>query len=324
VTTRAWPYAVTRSVTSGYQAIVAPGFLADAGLAYVLEYASRQETPESDAVTVREVLGATHEPLSLAYRVLEARADRYGLGGEEVLEDGAGRAIRIFEGLVLRLPAERVSSIGLTGADLDAVIAVTAPAFRKLWAAEGRIEPEAAPALSVGGTASDARPLNLQIAQPYVVPGSGVRPVGRRTLSIPRAADDRSAAPGEPRPRRTRLITAIAFVCVLAAVLAWFLTRPSPASAQATVQQLCSDLERGDTTAAYQQFSDTYHRATSLRAFESSLLGSSASGSCRAMTVADDHATVSLQPADSTIRTVTLDMQSEAGQWQITSMKVSP
>jgi hypothetical protein len=307
---------------------VAPGFLADAGLAYVLEYASRQETPEPDAVTVREVLGATHGPLSLAYRVLEARADRYGLGGEEVLEDGAGRAIRIFEGLVLRLPAERVSSIGLTGADLDAVIAVTAPAFRKLWAAEGRIEPEAAPALSVGGTASDARPLNLQIAQPYVVPGSGVRPVDRpadrRMLPIPRAADDRSAAPGEPHPRRTRLITAIAFVCVLAAVLAWFLTRPSPASAQATVKQLCSDLEHGDTTAAYQQFSDTYHRATSLRAFESSLLGSSASGSCRSMTVADDHATVSLKLADGTIRTVTLDMQSEAGQWQITSMKVSP
>ena len=51
---RAWPYAVTRGATSGYQAIVAPAFLAEAGQAYVLEYASRQETREPGIVTVRE------------------------------------------------------------------------------------------------------------------------------------------------------------------------------------------------------------------------------------------------------------------------------
>ena len=80
---------------------MAPGFLADAGQTYVLEYASKQDTAEPDAVTVREVFGATREPLSLAYRALEARADRYGLGGEDLLEDRAGRTIRVFEGLVL-------------------------------------------------------------------------------------------------------------------------------------------------------------------------------------------------------------------------------
>ena len=89
---RAWPYAVTRGATSGYQAIVAPAFLAEAGQAYVLEYASRQETREPGIVTVREVVGATAEPLSLAYRVLEARADRYGLDGADPLQDRAGRA----------------------------------------------------------------------------------------------------------------------------------------------------------------------------------------------------------------------------------------
>ena len=316
---RAWPYAVTKGATTGYQAIVGPGFLADAGQTYVLEYASRQETPEPDAVTVREIRGATPEPLSLAYRVLEARADRYGLGGEEALEDSAGRPIRVFEGLVLQLPAERVPSIGLTAEDLDAVTAVTAPAFRKLWAAESRIEPEAAPALSVGGVAYGARSLNLRAAEPYVVPGSGAKPAGGRdTRPV------RRSIPGKPRSGRTRLITAIAFACVLAALLSWFLTRPSPASAQATVQRLCSDLKSGDASAAYQQFSQDYRHATSLHAFGSRLLGSSASGNCQSMTVAGDHATLEVQRAGGAARTVTLDLRSEAGQWRITSMKVSP
>lgn len=231
--TRAWPYVVTRGVTSGYQAIVAPGFLANAGQAYVLEYASKQETPEPDAVTVREVLGATREPLSLAYRVLEARADRYGLGGEDPLEDDAGRTIRVFEGLVLQLPAERVPSIGLTAEDLDAVTPLTAPAFRKLWAAETRIEAEASTAISVGGVASDARPLNLRIAEPYVVPVSGAQrgmvratwPGDRKAVSVIRS-DGRSAVPREPHPGRTHLIAAIVVICALAALLVWFVARP--------------------------------------------------------------------------------------------------
>jgi len=202
---RAWPYAVTRGATSGYQAIVAPAFLAQAGEAYVLEYASRQETSEPGAVTVRDVVGATEEPLSLAYRVLEVRADRYALGGTDPLEDSAGRVIRVFEGLVLRLPAERVPSIGLTAADLDAVTAATAPAFRKLWAAGSRIEPEASPALSVGGAAGES-PLSVRISVPYVVPGI-------------------SAERGPARPGRTRLTIAVAAACVLAALLAWFLIK---------------------------------------------------------------------------------------------------
>ena len=197
MTARAWPYAVSRGATSGYQAIVVPGFLADAEQAYILEYASRQETSEPGVVTVRDVLGAIEEPLSLAYRVLEVRADRYGLGGTDPLEDRAGRAIRAFEGLVLRLPAERVPSIGLTAADLEAVTAATAPAFRKLWEAGSRIEPEASAALSVGGTTGES-PLSLRISEPYVVPGTSAK----RRPAQPRRRPAAERAPA--RPERTR------------------------------------------------------------------------------------------------------------------------
>ena len=332
MTARAWPYAVSRGATSGYQAIVVPGFLADAEQAYILEYASRQETSEPGVVTVRDVVGAIEEPLSLVYRVLEVRADRYGLGGTDPLEDRAGRAIRAFEGLVMRLPAERVPSIGLTAADLEAVTAATAPAFRELWEAGSRVEPEASAALSVGGTTGES-PLSLRISEPYVVPGTSAkrrpaqprrRPAVERAPARPertRPAAERSPA----RPGRTRLTVAVAAVCVLAALLAWFLLlRPSPTkpTPKATVQDLCSDLSSGNVGEAYQLFSPAYQNVTSQQAFVG-MLGSSATARCT-FSITGDHATVSLLWADGTVRKLTLGLQNQAGRWQITSMTVSP
>jgi hypothetical protein len=343
MTARAWPYAVSRGATSGYQAIVVPGFLADAEQAYILEYASRQETSEPGVVTVRDVVGAIEEPLSLVYRVLEVRADRYGLGGTDPLEDRAGRAIRAFEGLVMRLPAERVPSIGLTAADLEAVTAATAPAFRTLWEAGSRVEPEASAALSVGGTTGES-PLSLRISEPYVVPGTSAkrrpaqprhRPAAERAPARPertRPAAERSPArPGRTRPAaersparpgRTRLTVPVAAVCVLAAVLAWFLLRPSKANPPGTVQKLCSDLSMGNVGEAYQLFSPAYQNVTTQRAFVG-MLGSSAKARCT-FSITGDHATVSLLRADGTVRKLTLGLQEQAGQWQFTSMTVSP
>ena len=337
MTARAWPYAVSRGATSGYQAIVVPGFLADAEQTYILEYASRQETSEPGVVTVRDVVGAIEEPLSLVYRVLEVRADRYGLGGTDPLEDRAGRAIRAFEGLVMRLPAERVPSIGLTAADLEAVTAATAPAFRKLWEAGSRVEPEASAALSVGGTTGES-PLSLRISEPYVVPGTSAkrrpaqprrRPAAERAPSRPertRPAAERAPAPSPgrtrpaaerspARPGRTRLTVAVAAVCVLAALLAWFLLRPSvvpiQSTARATVQDLCSDLSSGNVSGAYQLFSDAYRNATSQQTFVSAVLGSSAKARCT-FSITGDHAAVSLLRADGTVRKLTLGLQEQA------------
>ena len=128
--TRAWPYVVSRDERSGYQAVVVPEFLADAGQAYVLEFASKGQAGQPATVMVREVRGAVTEPLSLAYRVTEARAGRHEPNGHDA--DEAGRTVRVFEGLVLPVPAEQVASLGLTVKDLDAVADITAPALDKL------------------------------------------------------------------------------------------------------------------------------------------------------------------------------------------------
>lgn len=329
--TKAWPYAVTRGETSGYQAIVVPSFLEEAGHAYVLEYASRQED-EPGTVTVRDVIGISPEPLCLAYRVTEARADLYGLGGAELLEDGTGRTIRVFEGLVLRVPAERVPSIGLTAADLDVVTGITVPAFRKLWKAGTSIDAEPSTPISVGGAsvggaASGPRFLNLQIAEPYVVPGARTRvprtPHGaQETLPVFRSPGRTTAGSRSPR---SRVLTAIGVICVLAVLLGWYLTRPSPPSSSATVSQLCADLSSGKTSDAYQEFSDSYRDSHSLAAFKSSLLGSATSASCTSKTIeeSDNQATLSLRLANGSVRRVHLDLEEQTNQWQVATMTVS-
>ena len=295
--THAWPYAVSRDERSGYQAVVVPEFLADAGQAYVLEFASKGQASRPATVMVREVRGAVTEPLSLAYRVTEAGADR--------------ETMRVFEGLVLPVPAEQVASLGLTVEDLDAVADITAPALDKLRTAGTDLDAEPSTAISVGDTGQDARLLDLQMAKPWVVP------------------EPRDARPSEPAKAdsgRRGLIMASAIVCALAALLAWYLIRllpQSPATIQASVRQWCSELRSGQADDVYRQFSSPYQQSTSLAVFESRLLGSGHSAICTSTATGAQHASLSLRGADGQDRTVDLDVQDQGGQWRITAMQVS-
>ena len=215
--THAWPYAVSRDERYGYQAVVVPEFLVDAGQGYVLEYASRGQASGPATVTVRELRGTVIEPLSLAYRVTEAPADDSGPGGADGPQNQAGRTVRVFEGLVLQMPAEQVASVGLTVADLDAVASIAAPAFRKLWAAETRIEAEPLAAIGVGSTDHGARLLELQLAQPWVIP-------------LRERPNDRPPEPREVLRERGGVKVLAVIVCVLAALLVWYLVRLMPGS----------------------------------------------------------------------------------------------
>jgi hypothetical protein len=212
VATHAWPYAVSRDEKSGYQAVVVPEFLADAGQGYVLEYASKGQASEPATVIVRELRGTVIEPLSLVYRVTEARIDDGPSLGDDAPQNQAGRTVRVFEGLVLQMPAAQVASAGLSGADLDAVAGLAAPAFRKLWTAQTRVEAESSTAICIGGTDTGARPLDVRLAQPWVVP------LGGRPNDHPR--EHSTALPGR---EGVKVLTVI--VCVLAALLVWYLTR---------------------------------------------------------------------------------------------------
>jgi hypothetical protein len=309
VATHAWPYAVSRDERSGYQAVVVPEFLADAGQAYVLEFASKGQASQPATVTVREVRGAVTEPLSLAYRVTEAHTDFDGPDGPDA--GVAGRTMRVFEGLVLPVPAEQVASLGLTVEDLDAVADITAPALDKLRTAGTDLDAEPSTAISVGDMGQDAQLLDLQMAKPWVVP------------------EPRDARPPEPAKAdsgRRGLIIAAIIVCTLAALLAWYLIRllpQSPAPIQASVRQWCSELRSGQADDVYRQFSNPYQQSTSFAVFESRLLGSGHSAICTSTATGAQRASLSLRGADGRYRTVDLDVQDQGGQWLITAMQVS-
>jgi hypothetical protein len=334
VATHAWPYAVSRDDRSGYRAVVVPEFLADAGQAYVLEYASKGQASKPGTVMVREVRGAVTEPLSLAYRVTEARADRDRPGEDDAPRDRAGWSTRVFEGLVLQVPVEQVASLGLTEADLDTVASITAPAFGKLRSAGAHTKAEPSDAICVGDMAPDAQLLDLQIARPWVMPGSGAvsegnlgtRPGGPGTVPPVWRPDDRRREPADAHPGRTGLIVVAVAVCTLAALLVWYLTRllpPSPPSIQTSVQQWCSDLRSGDAVDMYSQSSGGYQQSTSLAVFESRLFGSSHSAICTSTVTQAGRASLSLRSADGRDRTVDLDVQNQGGLWRITAMQVS-
>ena len=328
--THAWPYAVSRDDRSGYQAVVVPEFLVDAGQAYVLEYASKGQASKPGTVVVREVRGAVAEPLSLAYRVTETRDEP---GGRDAPKDRAGRTTRVFEGLVLQVSAEHVASLGLTVADLDTVASITAAAFSKLRAAGPPIEAEPSGAICVGDMAPDAPLLDLQIAKPWVMPGSGAgnggslgaRPGGPSAAPFPWRPGDRRREPADARPGRDALIVVAIVVCALAALLVWYLTHllPKGPPVQASVGQWCSDISHGETDDVYSRLSGRYQQSTSLPVFESRLFGSGHSATCTSAAARADHAALSLRGADGLNRTVDLVLRDHGGQWQITAIQVS-
>ncbi len=315
MTKHAWPYAVSRDERSGYQAVVVPEFLADVGQAYVLEYASRGQASQPGTVTVREIHGTATDPLSLAYRITETSAGQGESESGEATQNPGAHAVRIFEGLVLQMPAEQVASQGLTVADLEAAASIAAPAFRKAWAAQTRIDAEPSTAICLGAADRDAPPLDLQIAKPWVVPRQGL-------------PDDRSHEPeGTPLGRGGLIVSAI-IVCALTAALVWYLVGllpgPARAAVRASVQHWCSDLSRGRAGDAYGEFTGAYQHSTSLNAFESSLIGSGGSATCTSTAISATHASLSLRRARGGDRTVSLSWQEQGTRWRITAMKVSP
>lgn len=166
----AWPYVVGRGFDDGHRAILAPAFLAENEF-YLLEYASSGDTTPDGTVVAREIVGSRHSPITLLYRVVRPTADRYGLPGDQLLHDSAGRPITVFEGFVLRLPVTQARTAEATNADFEELREAAAPAYRSAWKASRGTEPERTQPIAPAPN-HDSRQLTLTIRERFVVPQS--------------------------------------------------------------------------------------------------------------------------------------------------------
>lgn len=97
-THRAWPFAITRSVRTGFRIVVAPDFLVEAKQHSLLADAAGGEVSD-EVVYRREYHDRGAERLWLLYRVVYLKKEDVGLGDEF---DRRDRRTPLIEGLVLR------------------------------------------------------------------------------------------------------------------------------------------------------------------------------------------------------------------------------
>jgi hypothetical protein len=175
-----WPFLVTRGRRVGYRAVLAPPFLVDRGLHYMLIHAAAVEHPTPHELLRREVNDDTTGDYTLVFRVVPADPGLVGQSGK-VLRDEASRPVDIIEGVVL------------TGQDpvlqdtaIDAAHEVIVEVFRDFWQSD---DPYATPVR--------AKPLQpQQVRRPVDSPSEPPVPLpARRHVALPPVAQ-----PPAPRP----------------------------------------------------------------------------------------------------------------------------
>lgn len=102
-----WPFALTRSVNTGFRVVVAPEFLVDEDRYALLHDVTSGDVTE-DAVYRREYRGPRSETLWLLYRVVHLKAADVGLDGDYAMS--GPRRTPLIEGVVCRTPPESLAT----------------------------------------------------------------------------------------------------------------------------------------------------------------------------------------------------------------------
>lgn len=175
-----WPFALTRSVNTGFRIVVAPAFLVDHDKQALLHDAADGE-PDEGAVYVREYRQPGSQQLWLLYRVVYLKASDVGLHGEYAMS--GPRRTPLIEGVVCR---EQPSHLATKEFFAD-IHRACARAVRMFFEADVSSHPvsrsqEIVPPLS-------GLPMPIVELKPYLAEGS-----------IPTALDGRRppGAPGHP------------------------------------------------------------------------------------------------------------------------------
>lgn len=158
MTITAWPFLIGRNTNLGYQTIVCPAFIAEAGLSQFLAETAGGEESAPFSATSRAILGSPVGTFRLIFRVIKARAGDFDLTGDELLRDRSGRSIRLIEGIVI--PGfEKIPTI--TSHDLQVAHDLVKDAYRKFWLTEKMFPEQASLPFSLPTGESEKQPLSL-------------------------------------------------------------------------------------------------------------------------------------------------------------------
>lgn len=224
----AWPFLVSRNSQLDYRPLVAhPSFLEKEVSFLLAEAVGGVPTPPDSAI-YREIHHSPVGDVTLIFRVLLAERRFVDLPGSDPLSDQFGRAIKIFEGMVLE---GFVPHITVTKKDFQAVHEYIEPVYQNFWQ-EGKkrfpVQPSRSFYLS---SESETNPrLELLIKAPLVMELAPTEspPVPEKREDEP---DQVSSVPQtlhmsewERRYRRIRILIGILLVLLMIGVVVLLVT----------------------------------------------------------------------------------------------------
>jgi hypothetical protein len=150
----AWPFLIGRSRTEDHRLVVVPRFMTDEQfLRGLLDISAG----EPDEVVVREIQPGGQDPVTVVYRVREARAADYQLPGAGLLNDEFGRPILLTEGFVVRGRAGTLHGWGALTA-LDRAHELVVPAYQAFWRQDSEFSRRAEGAFRLSPSTTGAQP----------------------------------------------------------------------------------------------------------------------------------------------------------------------
>src|SRR5580658_6779857 len=142
MTTRAWPFLMTRSKHASYRLVVVPGFMhndKEARTALRAASGGVPELPRGEAAW--RAVQAGDQEVCLIYRVFIARMHDYELGDDELITDYRDRPIEITEGVVLQCEGEACLRLQVGSDDLDRVHDAVQHHYQAFWREEEKFQP---------------------------------------------------------------------------------------------------------------------------------------------------------------------------------------
>src|ERR1700730_13243130 len=293
MTIKAWPFLVGLNNKLGYQTIVCPRFLSEAGLALLLAEAAGGDDSGPDSATCREILGSPVGDISLVFRVIKAKAQDYGLGGDEVLRDRSGRSIRLIEGFVVQ---SRKSVLRVSQNDLQTTHEMVKGVYHDFWQAQTTFEEISLSPFELTAEDQGASQLELIKEKPLDLHS----PLRKKI---------------EPliRPVLVALVALVVLVGGSAGIV--IITQPTPAK---TLSTFCSDLSAAQPNYndAYNQFSSGFRALYPSSSF-ATFFGKHSTASCSYKQTGDNStsAILSITYQDGVSVSIPINLQEEQHTW---------